>query len=80
MAKTNHKKINFEDAMQELERIILSMENGQMPLQDSILSYQRGMELLNHCQNQLNSAELIIQQLNGNALEPFETQHHDPIS
>jgi exodeoxyribonuclease VII small subunit len=48
---------DFENALSELERIVGTMETGQLSLDDALTSYQRGMSLLRHCQETLGSAE-----------------------
>ena len=47
--------MKFETALTELETIVQSMENGKLELEASIAAYRRGMELMKHCQQQLNS-------------------------
>lgn len=49
--------IKFEAALAEIERIVQNMESGELPLEESILAYRRGSELLRHCQKQLSEAE-----------------------
>ena len=66
-------EIKFEAALAELERIVQAMEDGRMPLEESIAAYRRGSELLNHCQQQLSDAERKIQVLENGALRDFST-------
>jgi len=47
----------FEDALAELEKIVASMESGQLPLEESLAAYQRGTQLLKLCQQKLQDAE-----------------------
>jgi exodeoxyribonuclease VII small subunit len=47
----------FETALAEIEQIVQDMESGRLPLEESILAYHRGSELLRHCQRQLGEAE-----------------------
>jgi len=47
----------FEDALAELEKIVASMESGQLPLEESLAAYKRGTELLKFCQHKLQDAE-----------------------
>jgi exodeoxyribonuclease VII small subunit len=47
----------FETALAELEKIVASMEGGQLPLEESLAAYKRGTELLKLCQQQLQDAE-----------------------
>ena len=63
--------VSFEKALQELEDIVHSMEAGEMPLEDSLVAYQRGMELLKHCQDQLGAAEQKIRVLENGVLRDF---------
>jgi exodeoxyribonuclease VII small subunit len=50
-------EVKFETALAELEQIVQNMENGSLSLEESIGAYQRGSELLRHCQKQLGEAE-----------------------
>ena len=61
----------FESALAELEKIVSSMEAGQMPLEDSLAAYRRGAELLKFCQSQLQSAEREVKILEENVLKSF---------
>jgi exodeoxyribonuclease VII small subunit len=54
---------NFEAAVAELDQLVEKMEAGQLPLEESIASYQRGTELLRYCERVLADAEARIQVL-----------------
>ena len=69
--------LKFETALAELEQIVRSMEDGRLPLEESIAAYRRGSELLGHCQNLLKDAERKIQILENGALRDFETANGD---
>ncbi len=56
MAKAS-KTPAFEAALAELEKIVASMESGQLSLEESLAAYRRGTELLKACQQQLQDAE-----------------------
>lgn len=63
---------DFEAALTELESIIVQMESGQLPLQQSLAAYKRGAELLGLCQKSLAQVEQQIRILNeSNQLQPF---------
>jgi len=64
-------ELKFEAALSELEQLASRMEGGNLELEDSIAAYQRGMALLQHCQNQLKEAEERIKVLEAGALKPF---------
>ena len=48
---------SFEAAVAELEAIVQEMESGNLPLEDALARYQRGIGLLRHCQTTLGNAE-----------------------
>ncbi len=58
--------------MQELETLLASLENGQLPLEQSIEAYRRGTQLLEYCQSQLADAEQRIKVLENGALRNFQ--------
>lgn len=63
---------SFETALAELERIVASMEGGQLPLEESLAAYKRGTELLKLCRQQLQDAEQQVRILTeSNQLENF---------
>jgi len=62
----------FEDALAELEKIVANMESGQLPLEESLVAYKRGTELLKFCQQKIQDAEQQVRFLTeANQLEPF---------
>ena len=64
-------KISFEDAMQELESIVEALEKGEMPLEEMLSAYERGIALKNHLDKLLDAGEKRIMMLNGEELIPF---------
>lgn len=48
---------SFEAALAELEKLVASMEGGELSLEASLAAYKRGMELVRFCQQQLADAE-----------------------
>jgi len=52
---------SFEDALAELERILGDIEGGQVPLEQSLLMYERGQFLIQHCRTVLARAEKQIE-------------------
>ena len=59
----------FESALSELEQIVSSMEEGQMPLEQSLAAYKRGAELLKFCQSALQDAQQQVKVLEDNVLK-----------
>lgn len=67
----------FEDAMKELESIVSRLEKGDLPLDDSLAAFQRGVELARACGQRLEEAEqkiaLLATDKDGRVtLRPFE--------
>jgi exodeoxyribonuclease VII small subunit len=60
-AKPAGSEPNFETAMDRLEKIVEQMETGELPLEDLIVRYEEGMNLVRVCQERLASAEQKIE-------------------
>ncbi len=54
---TDPKKMSFEKATEELDRIIERIESGEIGLQESLSQRKRGDELINRCRSILDQAE-----------------------
>src|ERR671934_1270367 len=54
-------ELNFEKAMDRLEAIVEQMESGKLPLEDLIVRYEEGMNLVRVCQDRLSKAEQKIE-------------------
>jgi exodeoxyribonuclease VII small subunit len=50
-------KISFEEAMQQLEDIVEQLEEGDVPLEEAISIYKKGMELSKLCHDKLRNVE-----------------------
>ncbi|PLK49878.1 exodeoxyribonuclease VII small subunit [Uliginosibacterium sp. TH139] len=66
--KSAEQAASFEQALSELEGIVAAMERDDLPLENALASYQRGVELLRHCQGTLAAAEQKIRILENNQL------------
>lgn len=51
----------FEDSMSELEHLVERMEQGQMPLEEALKTFERGIQLSRICQKALQDAEQKVQ-------------------
>lgn len=65
--KTQSPPNSFEDALEELERILSEIEGGQVGLEESLVKYERGTFLIQHCRGVLNTAEKQIEVLTKSA-------------
>jgi len=57
------KELTFEAAMAELERIVGRLEQGDVPLAESIAIYERGEALKAHCDKLLKAAETKVEKI-----------------
>src|SRR4051812_20065595 len=76
-SKSTAAEPNFENAMDRLEAIVEQMESGKLPLEDLIVRYEEGMNLVKVCQERLASAEQKIEIIARNnagkaTVKPFE--------
>jgi len=61
--KTDIGKLGFEEAIKELTNIVGMIEQGQIPLQDSLEQYEKGMALIKQCRTILQQAEERIEKI-----------------
>jgi exodeoxyribonuclease VII small subunit len=65
--KPREPSLNFEGAMDRLEKIVEQMESGKLPLEDLIVRYEEGMNLVKVCQERLAKAEQKIEIIASNS-------------
>ncbi len=61
--KNDLSKLSFEEAIKELGNIVGKIEQGQIPLQNSLQQYERGMALIKQCRTILQKAEKRIEKI-----------------
>jgi len=54
---------SFEEALRELEQILAQIEGGELGLEESLVKYERGNFLIQHCRGVLGQAEKQIELL-----------------
>ncbi len=67
----------FEQALSELEGLVERLEHGDMPLDEALKAFERGVTLTRHCQSCLQAAQQKVEILlkrsgQAPAVEPFE--------
>ena len=77
--KTQPPPKSFEEAMTELEQILTDIESGEVGLEQSLVKYERGSFLIQHCRAILGTAEKQIELLSKGPdgelkAEPMEEQ------
>ena len=56
-------KLGFERALEELESIVKRLEDGNVPLEESVTIYERGEALKRRCQDLLRQAEARVEKI-----------------
>ena len=76
MAASDKKSVDFEAALEELEQLVTRMESGELPLEEALKQFERGITLTRDCQRALREAEQKVDMLTDKAGEsdtaPFE--------
>jgi exodeoxyribonuclease VII small subunit len=71
----NVENLSFEESMEELEIIVSAMEQGDMPLEEALTKFERGIQLTNNSQQKLKQAEqkvdILLKQNGKEELKPF---------
>jgi exodeoxyribonuclease VII small subunit len=69
-------KIDFETAMRDLEQLVERLEQGDLPLEESLAAFERGVMLTRSCQTALKEAEqkveILLKKAGEPAVEDFE--------
>ena len=73
------KKLSFEEAISELERIVEDLERGDIELEDSISIYERGVILKAHCETKLKTAKMKIDKIVSHPDGDFSSEPLDEI-
>jgi len=60
------KKPAFEQSLRELEEVVAKMEHGELPLDECVQYYERGVKLAAACAHELDAARQRIEQLQKN--------------
>ena len=67
-------KIPIEDSLKKLESIINRLESGNISLEESLASFEEGINLINECRAKLESAEQKVFELTRNSDDSFSTK------
>jgi exodeoxyribonuclease VII small subunit len=74
------KQLSFERAIEELETIVKRLEDGKVPLEESVTIYERGEALKRRCEELLRQAEARVEKITTDAsgqvsgIEPLDVQ------
>ena len=65
---------SYEDALGELDRLVQTMEAGQLPIDRLLESYKRGADLLSFCRTRLDAVEQQVKVLEEGRLKPWAAE------
>lgn len=66
--------LSYEDASAQLDKVLVKLESGDLPLEQALALYEQGAALAAHCARQLDEAELRVRLWqNGNQTAPLES-------
>jgi exodeoxyribonuclease VII small subunit len=54
---------SFEVAIERLEDLVAKLEQGDVPLEESLTAFEEGQRLIGYCENKLQAAEQVLKQL-----------------
>ena len=80
LAMSNAKPKTFETSLEELERIVRELEQGELSLEKSLELFEQGVKLSRDCQERLNQAErrieILMRDNQGRAtVRPFDPEN-----
>jgi exodeoxyribonuclease VII small subunit len=75
---------DFERALGELENLVERLERGDLPLEEALRIFERGVELTRHCQTSLKAAqqkvEILLKRSGQTGIEAFGVPEDDTTS
>jgi len=77
----NPKDPDFEQSLAELEKLVQRLEGGELPLDEALKTFERGIELTRHCQTALKSAQqkvaILLKRSGQVEVQPFDSPETD---
>ena len=74
----DNKAPDFEEALAELESLVERLERGDLPLDEALKTFERGVELTRHCQSSLKAAqqkvEILLKRGSSPSVETFRPE------
>ncbi len=72
---------NFEEDLEELEKLVENLEKGELSLEESLACFERGIALTRNCQKALSEAEqkvnILLTDRETQKLQNFSTEEDD---
>lgn len=78
MPKEEKPVLSFEQNLEELEKVVQELEDGELPLEEALQRFEKGVELSETCRKQLEAAEskveILLKKNNKVQPEPFDPE------
>jgi exodeoxyribonuclease VII small subunit len=74
------KQLTFEKAMEQLEKVVASLESGGLSLEKSLKQFEQGMKLSQYCSEKLDETEkkiTLIMERNLGSIDEFPYENSD---
>ena len=75
--KKSGKEKSFEEAITQLENVVMELEEGELSLEDALSMFEEGIELSRFCTQKLTQAEEKVERLLKTAQGEFKTKPLD---
>jgi len=79
--KSKQKTPDFEQSLTELEALVARLEQGDVPLEDALKTFERGVALTRQCQTALRTAqqkvEVLLARNGGEEIAPFADEDEE---
>jgi exodeoxyribonuclease VII small subunit len=72
------KEKTFEEALQELEEIVNRLEQGDLPLEEALQFFEKGVKLSRYCHTKLDEAQKRVEILLKDENEKMKAQPFEP--
>lgn len=74
MANKKSASVNFETQLEQLEDVVEQLEDGDLPLDEALKAFEKGVKLSRQCQQLLSDAEQKVTLLMDGEEQPFEPE------
>jgi len=75
MDQSNESGPSFEELSRQLEDVLALLERGDLPLEEALQAYERGVALVRECNDLLDRAELRISELSSSVARPQSSRY-----
>lgn len=71
---------DFQEALDDLRDVAQELESGDLPLEEAMERYRRGLQLIEFCEDRLEEAELLVEEIDDSGDVPEINEKEQPES